>query len=130
MTDWLVGRLLVATPLLEHPTFRRTVVLLLDHDDDGALGVVVNRPSAVDVEAVLPHWQRLATVPGRLFAGGPVQQDSALGLVTVPATVRNPRRPAHHRLAGAGGPGCLARLGRGRGRRAARLRRVRASVPR
>jgi len=98
VTDWLVGRLLVATPLLEHPTFRRAVILLLDHDEAGALGVVVNRPSAIDVEAVLPHWQRLATVPGRLFAGGPVQQDSALGLVTVPGDGREP--PGVRRIIG------------------------------
>lgn len=98
MTDWLVGRLLVATPLLDHSTFRRTVILLLDHDEDGALGVVVNRPSAIDVEAVLPDWRRLATVPGRLFTGGPVQQDSALGLVTVPGDGLEP--PGVRRIIG------------------------------
>ncbi|HZI98302.1 MAG TPA: YqgE/AlgH family protein, partial [Actinomycetales bacterium] len=80
---WLVGRLLVATPRLDHPTFRRAVILLLDHDEEGALGVVVNRPMAVDVDAVLPTWQPLATVPGRLYSGGPVAVDSALGLVAV-----------------------------------------------
>lgn len=84
MDDWLTGHLLVATPRLDHPTFRRTVVLVLDHNDDGALGVVVNRPSQVDVEAVLPGWQPYATVPGRLYTGGPVSQDSALGLARVP----------------------------------------------
>jgi putative transcriptional regulator len=82
--DRLVGRLLVATPQLEHPTFRRTVVLLLDHGEDGALGVVVNRPTEVDVDAVLPAWQPFVAVPGRLFQGGPVALDSALGLVAVP----------------------------------------------
>ncbi len=80
----LTGRLLVATPRLDHPTFRRTVVLVLDHNAEGALGVVVNRPSQVDVEAVLPGWQPYATVPGRLYTGGPVSQDSALGLARVP----------------------------------------------
>ncbi len=84
MDHRLIGRLLVATPSLEHPTFRRTVVLLLDHSDAGALGVVVNRPSPVDVEAVLPGWQPLATEPGRLYTGGPVSQDTALGLARVP----------------------------------------------
>ena len=52
----LEGRLLVATPLLEDPHFRRTVVLLLDHGDDGALGVVLNRPSDVPVDEVLGPW--------------------------------------------------------------------------
>jgi len=80
----LTGRLLVATPRLNDPNFRRTVVLLLDHGADGALGIVVNRPLEVDVAAVLPIWQPYATAPGRLFQGGPVQLDSALGVVAVP----------------------------------------------
>ena len=50
----LTGRLLVATPLLVDPNFDRTVVLVLDHDGDGTLGVVVNRPTAVPVREVLP----------------------------------------------------------------------------
>ena len=88
--DGLTGRLLVATPTLEDPNFRRTVVLVLDHSDDGALGIVVNRPLDVDVAAVLPAWQPYTTNPGRLFQGGPVQLDSALGLVAVPGDGREP----------------------------------------
>jgi putative transcriptional regulator len=88
--DGLTGRLLVATPTLEDPNFRRTVVLVLDHSDDGALGIVVNRPLEVDVAAVLPAWQPYTTNPGRLFQGGPVQLDSALGLVAVPGDGREP----------------------------------------
>lgn len=84
MDGALTGKLLVATPQLEHEEFRRAVVLLLDHGEDGALGVVVNRPTEVDVDAVLPAWQPFVAVPGRLFQGGPVALDSALGLVTVP----------------------------------------------
>ena len=80
----LTGRLLVATPRLTDPNFRRTVVLMLDHGDDGALGIVVNRPLEVSVSAVLPSWQPYATEPGRLFQGGPVALDSALGVVAVP----------------------------------------------
>ena len=86
----LVGRLLVATPLLVEPTFHRTVILLLDHNDEGALGLVVNRPLEVDVSAVLPGWQAFATAPGRLYQGGPVQADSALGLVAVPGDDEDP----------------------------------------
>ena len=88
--DGLTGRLLVATPTLEDPNFRRTVVLVLDHGEDGALGIVVNRPLDVDVAAVLPAWQPYTTNPGRLFQGGPVQLDSALGLVAVPGDGREP----------------------------------------
>jgi putative transcriptional regulator len=80
----LAGRLLVATPRLTDPNFRRAVVLILDHSSEGALGIVVNRPLEVDVSAVLPSWQPYATAPGRLFQGGPVALDSALGVVAVP----------------------------------------------
>ena len=86
----LTGRLLVATPLLTDPNFRRAVVLMLDHSADGGLGVVVNRPLDVDVSAVLPGWQRYATAPGRLFQGGPVALDSALGVVAVPGGSSEP----------------------------------------
>jgi putative transcriptional regulator len=80
----LTGQLLVATPTLGGEEFRRSVILVLDHNEDGALGVVVNRPLEVDVAAVLPAWQPYTTVPGKLFKGGPVALDSALGLVAVP----------------------------------------------
>jgi putative transcriptional regulator len=86
----LVGRLLVATPVLGDPNFRRAVVLVLDHNDEGALGIVVNRPLEVDVSAVLPLWQPYATAPGRLFQGGPVALDSALGVVAVPGDAEEP----------------------------------------
>ncbi|NAZ74183.1 YqgE/AlgH family protein [Kineococcus sp. T13] len=86
----LTGRLLLATPSLTDPNFDRTVVLVLNHDEDGALGVVVNRPLDVDVDAVLPGWQPFATAPGKLFQGGPVALDSALGLVAVPGDRPDP----------------------------------------
>jgi putative transcriptional regulator len=86
----LAGRLLVATPRLNDPNFRRSVVLVLDHSEDGALGIVVNRPLDVDVSAVLPSWQPYATAPGRLFQGGPVQLDSALGMAAVPGEDAEP----------------------------------------
>ena len=81
----LTGRLLVASPELGDGPFERSVVLLLDHDEDGALGVVINRPTPVDVAEVLPSWQPLASAPGVLFQGGPVALDSALGLALLPA---------------------------------------------
>lgn len=76
----LTGMLLVATPLLGDGTFHRSVVLLLDHDEEGALGVVVNRPTPVDLGEVLPGWAPYASEPGVIFQGGPVALDSALGL--------------------------------------------------
>ena len=54
-TQALTGRLLVATPLLREPIFNRTVILLLQHDlDEGAFGVVLNRPEPAPIAEVLP----------------------------------------------------------------------------
>ncbi|RCG30867.1 YqgE/AlgH family protein [Sphaerisporangium album] len=81
-----VGGLLVATPLLDDPNFRRGVVLILEHDEDGGtLGVMLNRPSEVTVNQVLPSWDPLVSGPPVLFEGGPVQTDSALALASVPS---------------------------------------------
>ena len=74
------GRLLIATPQLRGSTFTRAVILLLDHDGDGALGVVLNRPSELPLQAVLPSWADVVTGPPVLFAGGPVARDSALAV--------------------------------------------------
>lgn len=77
----LSGRLLVASPMLADPNFSRTVVLMLAHGDEGALGLVLNRPSDVDVGAALPdHWREVAPEPRVLFLGGPVATDSVIGL--------------------------------------------------
>ncbi|HSE08748.1 MAG TPA: YqgE/AlgH family protein [Nocardioidaceae bacterium] len=78
------GQLLIATPLLVDPNFERTVVLVLDHDDTGSLGVVLNRPSPVPVGDVLQDWQALVAEPGVLFHGGPVATDSALAVASIP----------------------------------------------
>ena len=78
------GRLLVATPALTDPNFDRAVVLLLDHDEEGTLGVVLNRPTPIEVEAVLEAWAELAGAPAVVFQGGPVALDSALALAVVP----------------------------------------------
>lgn len=86
----LTGHLLLATPKLREPAFHRAVILLLDHGDEGAMGVVLNRPMRVQVGAVLPDWQAHATAPGVLFHGGPVGLDSALGLVAVPGDEPEP----------------------------------------
>jgi putative transcriptional regulator len=80
----LTGRLLVATPKLADPNFERAVLLLLDHDGEGALGVVLNRPTPVGVGDVLEPWAGLAVAPQVVFQGGPVALDSALGLAVVP----------------------------------------------
>jgi putative transcriptional regulator len=83
----LAGRLLVATPMLSDPNFRRTVVLIVEHEaDQGTLGVVLNRPTKVPVGQVLEPWTELATDPSVVFSGGPVATNSALALAHVPGT--------------------------------------------
>ncbi|MCF3104573.1 YqgE/AlgH family protein [Streptomyces roseoverticillatus] len=80
----LTGRLLVATPALADPNFDRAVVLLLDHDEEGSLGVILNRPTPVGVADILESWAALTGEPGVVFQGGPVSLDSALGVAVVP----------------------------------------------
>lgn len=70
----------MATPAIETVPFMRSVVFLLDHDGDGALGVIVNRPLDSEVDDVLPDWAGLVNAPVCLFDGGPVAMDSALAL--------------------------------------------------
>ena len=74
------GVLLVASPMLGDPNFRRTVVYVLDHRPDGSVGVVLNRPSDVTLLDVLPQWFDLASAPRTLFVGGPVETNAALCL--------------------------------------------------
>lgn len=74
------GSLLLATPGLLDPNFADTVVLLLDVNDDGALGVVLNRPSALPVSEVLGDWGEVVDEPEVLFHGGPVATDGALAV--------------------------------------------------
>jgi putative transcriptional regulator len=77
----LSGRLLVATPLLGDPNFRRTVILIVeDEPEEGTLGVVLNRPTEVQVGQVLESWTELVTGPSVVFKGGPVAPNSALAL--------------------------------------------------
>lgn len=75
------GQLVVATPQMDDPNFARTVVLLLQVDEeDGALGLVLNRPSGTDVDEVLPDWSPLSADPPLVFVGGPVQPNAAICL--------------------------------------------------
>ena len=80
MTEVATGSLLVATPVLVDPNFADTVVLLLDVGEDGALGVVLNRPTPVLVAEVLAEWRDAVAEPEVLFRGGPVNTEGALAV--------------------------------------------------
>ena len=79
------GTLLVAAPQLLDQNFRRTVVFVIHHREEGTLGVVLNRPSDVAVTDVLPQWGEHATDPQSLFVGGPVEQRTAICLTALRA---------------------------------------------
>lgn len=88
MTDHsLKGKLLVATPMLREPAFSRAVVSVLEHSDEGALGVIINRPGDASLVDVVPPVADLASEPAVVFAGGPVEPQAAiaLGMVTADA---------------------------------------------
>lgn len=80
------GVLLVATPELGDPNFARTVVLVLRHDDNGTLGVVINRITTLDPTIVFPELAAgLEAYDGTLFRGGPISPTRVLYLVRGPA---------------------------------------------
>jgi len=93
------GGLLVAMPALSDPTFAGTVVYVLDHSDGGTLGVVLGRPSQVEIRDVLPGWCDLAVDPGVFHVGGPCETDTALCLAVSPNAVAEGDSPLR-RVAG------------------------------
>lgn len=74
------GSLLVSSAGMADPNFADTVILMLDVDEGGALGVVLNRPSPVLVAEVLGAWGEVVAEPEVLFRGGPVAPEGALAL--------------------------------------------------
>ena len=77
------GKLLVAAPSLRDPNFRLTVLLMLEHGAEGALGVVLNRPSELLVKGVDDEWDTAVSEPRVVFVGGPVSQSSLIALASV-----------------------------------------------
>jgi putative transcriptional regulator len=80
MTETLRGQLLVAAPILHDPNFHRTVVLVAEHTDDGAMGLVLNRPTDTRVAAALPELSPIAGDEDPVFVGGPVALESVLAV--------------------------------------------------
>jgi putative transcriptional regulator len=75
------GTLLAASPDLKDPNFARTVILVLRHDENATLGVVINRPTSLDPSKVFPELADLGGYSGKLFRGGPVDATRVLFLV-------------------------------------------------
>ena len=76
----LRGQLLVAGPTLLDPNFHRTVVLVCEHDDDGAMGLVLNRPSPILAQQAIPELTGALDTDDCLWIGGPVQTTSVVVL--------------------------------------------------
>jgi putative transcriptional regulator len=74
------GQLLVAGPALLDPNFWRTVVLVVEHNEDGALGLVLNRPSETTVGDAVPELAAVVQDGEHLFIGGPVQPSAVIVL--------------------------------------------------
>jgi putative transcriptional regulator len=80
MSDSLRGRLLVAAPILSDPNFRRTVVLVAEHGDEGAMGLVLNRPTETSVGEAVPELAGIAGEEEPVYVGGPVSTESVLAV--------------------------------------------------
>jgi putative transcriptional regulator len=78
--ETLRGQLLVASPALLDPRFRRTVVLVTAHGEDGAMGLVLTRPTPAAVAEAVPHLGHLVADGEHVFLGGPVEPSAVTAL--------------------------------------------------
>jgi putative transcriptional regulator len=78
--DTLQGQLLIASPSLIDSNFRRTVVLVTEHTDEGAAGLVLNRPSPASVSELVPELEPVVEDDEQVWLGGPVQRNAVLVL--------------------------------------------------
>lgn len=96
-TELGAGCLLVASPEMLDPNFNNTVVFVIETNDEGALGVVINRPSAVLVADLTGQWVDLCAEPEVAFHGGPVGTDGVIALARLRG---NADAPGVRRLVG------------------------------
>jgi len=80
MTESLKGQLLVASPALQDPNFVRTVVLVAEHSDEGAMGLVLNRPAELVAAEAVPELSGVVDADSTIHAGGPVQPQAIVVL--------------------------------------------------
>jgi putative transcriptional regulator len=78
--DSLRGKLLLAAPMLKDPNFDRTVVLIAEHSDEGAMGLVLNRPSEATVADAVPDLTWVVDAEEPVYVGGPVAANGVIVL--------------------------------------------------
>ena len=76
----LAGRILVAPPGIKDPRFQAALTLVIEHSEEGAIGLILNRPSLVTISDVFPDWEEMGAEPEVVFAGGPVDHDALIAL--------------------------------------------------
>src|SRR2546430_6866210 len=81
--DSLTGQLLIASPAILDPNFRRTVVFVTAHTDEGAVGLILNRPSETTVGEAVPQLASVVAADEAVFVGGPLKSNGG----AVPAQV-------------------------------------------
>jgi putative transcriptional regulator len=86
----LKGQLLIASANLSDPNFFRTVVLVTEHTSEGAMGLVLNRPSQLEVSSAIPELAELLDDGATVYIGGPVQPNAVVAL----AELDDPARAA------------------------------------
>ncbi len=79
------GKLLVATEVVQGEIFAKTVILLLHYDDSGAMGLVINRPTDIELEEIIDDAEAFSGYSGTLYWGGPVQMNSLRALLLTDA---------------------------------------------
>jgi putative transcriptional regulator len=84
--DSLQGQLLIASPALIDPNFKRAVVLVAHHDEEGAMGLVLSRPSPATVAEVVPELLALANGDQTVYVGGPVQPSAVIAIAEFDAS--------------------------------------------
>jgi putative transcriptional regulator len=80
MDESLRGKLLLASPTLLDPNFVRTVVLIAEHTEEGAMGLVLNRPAASSVSEAVPDLAWLTGDEELVYVGGPVAETAVIVL--------------------------------------------------
>jgi len=78
--DSLRGKLILAAPALKDPNFDRTVILIAEHTEEGAMGLVLNRPSQASIAEAVPELTWVTDAEESVFVGGPVAPNGVIVL--------------------------------------------------